>query len=84
MIPISLILSIIRYVSRVNWKNPGKEYRPPLHLGVAAIEKGALWLPLTLVANFTFYFCKSNKQLDMRLKWTGHIQKEECIMQRIY
>ena len=27
----------------------------PLHFGVVAIEKGAFRLPLTTVANFTFY-----------------------------
>ena len=26
------------------------ELRPPLHLGVVAIEKGAFWLPSTKVA----------------------------------
>ncbi len=26
----------------------------PLHLSVVAIEKGAFWLPLSTVANFTF------------------------------
>ena len=29
--------------------------RPPLHIGVVAIEKGAFGLPSTMVANFTFY-----------------------------
>ena len=28
------------------------ELRPPLHLGVVAVEKGAFGLPLTTVANF--------------------------------
>ena len=37
-IPPCLTLSIIRYVSRVKWR---KEWRPPLHLSVVAIEKGA-------------------------------------------
>ena len=32
------------------------EYRPPLHLGVVAIEKGAFGSPSTMVANFT-YLC---------------------------
>ena len=29
--------------------------RPPLHLGVVAIEKGAFGLPSTTVANFLFF-----------------------------
>ena len=33
---------------------------PPLHLGVVAIEKGAFWSPLTMVANFTFLLMKAN------------------------
>ena len=40
-----LTLSIIRYGSRVEWRNPGK--------GVA-IEKGAFRSPLTVVTNFTY------------------------------
>ena len=28
----------------------------PLHLGVVAIEKGAVWLPSTKFANFTYFF----------------------------
>ena len=28
----------------------------PLHLGVVAIEKGALWSPSTMVANFTYLY----------------------------
>ena len=31
------------------------EYRPPLYLGVVAIEKGAFGSLLTMVTNFTFY-----------------------------
>ena len=55
LMPPCLTLSIIRYGSRVKQSNPGKEQRPPLHLGVVAIEKGAFGLPSTMVANFTFY-----------------------------
>ena len=36
----------------------GKELRPPLHISVVAIEKGAFWLPSTTVANFTFTYVK--------------------------
>ncbi len=54
LIPPCLTLSIIRYVSRVMWGNPGKGVALSLHLGVVAIEKGAFGLPLTMVANFTF------------------------------
>ena len=31
------------------------ELRPPLHLGVVAIEKGAFGSPSTMVANFTYF-----------------------------
>ena len=31
------------------------ELRPPLHLGVLAIEKGAFESPSTTIANFTLY-----------------------------
>ena len=45
--PPCLTLSIIGYVSRVKWSNPGN---------VEANEKGAFGPPLTTVTNFTFYF----------------------------
>ena len=31
-----------------------KEWCPPLHLGVVAIEKEAFWSPSTMVANFIY------------------------------
>ena len=49
-----LTLSIIRYVSKVKWSNPGKGVAAPLHLGVVAIEKGAFGSPSTMVTNFSY------------------------------
>ena len=43
---------------------PAKEQRPPLHLGVVAIEKGAFGSPSTTVANFTFYLLIFNMLLS--------------------
>ena len=40
-VPPCLTFNIITYVPKVKWSNQGKEYCPPLHLGVAAIKKGA-------------------------------------------
>ena len=37
------------------------ELRPPLHLGVVAIEKGAIGSPSIKVANFTF--SKTDKEI---------------------
>ena len=54
LMPPYLTLSIIRYGSRVKQSNPGKEQRPPQHIGVVAIEKGAFGLPSTMV---TIYIC---------------------------
>ena len=56
LIPLCLILSTIRYVSRIEWSNPGKGVVPSLHLGEVAIEKGAFGSPLTTVANFTYVY----------------------------
>ena len=39
--------------SRVRRAIQGKEYHPPLHLDVVAIEKGALDLPSTTANKFT-------------------------------
>ena len=47
LIPPGLTLSIIRYISRVKWRNPGKGVHPPLHLGAVTIEKGAFGSPST-------------------------------------
>ena len=63
LIPPCLTLSIIRYVSREKWSNPGKELRPPLHFCVVAIEKGAFWLLSTTVTNFTYYFFSYQQNL---------------------
>ena len=47
LMPPCLSLSIMRCGSRVKCSNPGKEWRPPLHLGVVAIEKGDFGSPST-------------------------------------
>ena len=49
-----LTLSIIRYVSRVKWSNPGKRVAP----SPTPREKGAFGSPLTTVANFTIDTCQ--------------------------
>ena len=48
-----LILSIIRYGSRVKWSNSGKGVAPSPT--PRCIEKGAFGSPSTKVANFTYY-----------------------------
>ena len=50
------LLNTQHYEVRINGKVElsGEEY-PPLYLGVVAIEKGAFWSPLTMVANFTYF-----------------------------
>ena len=48
--PTSLTLRIIRYRLMVSGAIQGKEYRPPLHLSVVAIQKGAFGLPSTNVS----------------------------------
>ena len=52
-----LTISIIRYGSRIKWSNPENvlTQRPPLHLSVVAIERGAFRSRSTMVANFTFF-----------------------------
>ena len=56
LMPPCLTLSIIRYVSRVKWSNPGKGVAPSPHLSVVGIEKGAFGSPSTMVANFSYFF----------------------------
>ena len=49
-----LTLSIIRYVSRVKWSNTRKGVVPFPTPRCRSYWKGSLWLPSTMVANFTF------------------------------
>ena len=57
MMPPCLALSTLRWGSRVKWSNPGNGVaRPPLHVGVEAIEKGAFGSPSTKVTNFTYFY----------------------------
>ena len=61
------------------------EYRPPLHLGVVAIENRAFGLPLTKVANFTFtlYFDPEVNSAAL-LVWIKDITKltTQCMRER--
>ena len=52
------LLNTQRYKVRIKNKMEQSRERSsvlPLHLGVVAIEKGAFWLLLTTVANFTYF-----------------------------
>ena len=51
-----LAFSIIRYRSRVKWSNPGKGVAPSPTPQGSSYRKGAFGSPLTMVANFTFFF----------------------------
>ena len=51
--PFYLLLSIVRYGSRVKWRNPVKRVEssfPPLHLGVVGIKKAAFGSPTLLMS----------------------------------
>ena len=48
------LLRTEHYKVRIIGKVEQFRERPPLHLGVVAIEKGAFESPLTKVANFTY------------------------------
>ncbi len=59
MVCVASLLNTQHYMVRIQGKNgaiQGMELRPPLHLSVVAIEKGAFGSPSTKVANFTYYF----------------------------
>ena len=45
------------------------ELRPPLRLGVVAIEKGAFRLPLTKSAKFTYLYHSQGYLSDRELNW---------------
>ena len=54
------------------WSNPGKQKRPPLHLGVVAIQKGAFGSPSTMVANFTYSLMYTAIIFPGVCKWEHH------------
>ena len=58
--PLCLTLSIIRYRSRVKWRNPGKGVAPSPTLWCSSYQKWAFGLPLTMVANVTFFYININ------------------------
>ena len=45
----------VRIEGKVEQSRQGKEYRPPLHFSIVAIEKGAFGSPSTTVANKNNY-----------------------------
>ena len=49
--------------------------RPPLHLGVVAIEKRNFWWPSTTVANFT-YLVNVIARLDFELAYYDSVVKQ--------
>ena len=53
LIPPCLTLGNIRYVSWVNWSNPGKRVAPSPTPQCSSYWKGSLWLLSTTVANYT-------------------------------
>ena len=58
LIPPCLTLSIIRYVSRVKWSNPGKGVAPSPTPRCGGYWKGAFGSPSTKFANFTYRIYK--------------------------
>ena len=49
------LLNTQQYKVRIKGEVDQSKERPPLHLGVVAIEKGAFWSPSTTVAKFLYY-----------------------------
>ena len=52
----------------------GKEYRPPLHLGAVAIEKGAFGSPSNKLGQLTWRNSRFGKSDKMR-KTSGKVDK---------
>ena len=52
----------------------------PLHLGVAAIEKGAFGSPSTMVSNFTFIICNMTESLTQDLRPMNYPRKKKKIL----
>ena len=55
----TFLLNTQQYKVRIKVEQSRGMSSTPLHIGVAATEKGAFWLPSTTVANFTFYLLES-------------------------
>ena len=48
------LLNTQQYKVRIKAQVEQSKERNSVYLGIVAIEKGAFWLPLTTVANFTY------------------------------
>ena len=73
--PPCLTFSNISYISRVKWSKERKEYHPPLHLCVVAIEKGAFWSPPTTVANNNKLKMNQYLEVSMENRFSRHRKK---------
>ena len=58
------LLNTQQYKVCIKGKVEQSRERPPLYLGVVAIEKGAFWLPSTTVANFTYFFMNMGRDSE--------------------
>ena len=67
-----LTLNVIRYVSRVNWRNPEEGVAPSSTPWSSSFEKGAFGFPSTTFANFTLFYISLRKRtlnLQRQEKW---------------
>ena len=67
LIPPCLTLSIIRYVSRVKWSNPGKGVVPSPIPRCSSYWKGSFWVAPEYSCQLYFYFT-SNYNLSVELQ----------------
>ena len=58
-----LTLSIIRYGSRVKWRNPGKGVAPSPTPWCCSYRKGSLWVNLDYGRQLYFYLCSSTEKV---------------------
>ena len=59
------------------------EFRPPLYLGVGAIEKGTFGSPLTKVVNFTDFFINPRSNMQKKKKEKKIIKKSKSVINKI-
>ena len=70
LIPSCLTLSIIRYVSRVKWSNPGKGVAPSTTPQCSSYWKGSLQVTFDDCRQLNFFICSSPNR-NKSLTYTG-------------
>ena len=75
LIPPCLTLSIIRYMLRVKWSNPGKGEAPSTTSRCCSYWKGSLWVTIDYSHQLYFYFISLKVTLAKWIEWSPVVRE---------